>query len=210
MPQPSGTRWSCPRRARGARERRKQRPQHTHQRGRHRTTRSRDAQAAASQDKFTLEPVLVDRRRTQAEGVNEGRMVRAVAVPRGWVVCAAKQGQQQHRELQRTLQRTWSPTERYSASTVVPVTRRHSEGVRCSGIRSRAIFGSRPSHRHRTLRARAAVAREARESSTAAIEGTSREIGVQRGMLAMRATRNYDHMVVPVPNGVQLHGRRAA
>ena len=70
-------------------------------------------------------------------------MVRAVVVPRGWVVCAAKQGQQQHRELQRTLQRTWSPTERYSASRVVPVVRRHSEGVRCSGAEQFLVRGHR-------------------------------------------------------------------
>ena len=47
-------------------------------------------------------------------------------------MCAAKQGQQQHRELQRTMQHTWSPTQRYSSSRVSPVARQDCEGVRCS------------------------------------------------------------------------------
>ena len=82
-------------------------------------------------------------RRTRAEGVKGGRRSRAVAVTRRWVVCAAKQGLQQHRELQRTLQRTWSPAERYSASRVAPVARRHSEGVRCSRGERFSVRGHR-------------------------------------------------------------------
>ena len=72
-----------------------------------------------------------------------GRRSRAVAVTRRWVVRAAKQGLQQHRELQRTLQRTWSPAERYSASRVVPVAWRHSEGVRCSRGERFSVRGHR-------------------------------------------------------------------
>ena len=71
-------------------------------------------------------------RRHTREGVKGGRRSCAVAVTRGWVVCAAKQGQQQHRELQRTMQHTWSPTQRYSSSRVSPVARQDCEGVRCS------------------------------------------------------------------------------
>ena len=82
-------------------------------------------------------------RRHTREGVKGGRRSRAVAVTRRWVVCAAKQGLQQHRELQRTLQRTWSPAERYSASRVVPVARRHSEGVRCSRGERFSVRGHR-------------------------------------------------------------------
>ena len=43
MPQPSDTRWRCPRRARGARERRKQRPQPAHAVHAPVRSRSRDA-----------------------------------------------------------------------------------------------------------------------------------------------------------------------
>ena len=139
-------------------------------------------------------------RRTHSEGVKEGRMARAVAVTRGWVACAAKKGLQQHRELQRTVQRTWSPTERYSASRVVPVTRRHSEGVRCSGVEHFFVRGHRIAPFARGRPSLEKRERAPRRPSKA----RDREMGVQRGILAMRATRKYDHMVVPVPNGVQL------
>ena len=131
-------------------------------------------------------------------------MVRVVAVPRGWVVCAAKQGQQQHRELQRTVQRTWSPTERYSASRVVPVTRRHSEGVRCSGVEHFFVRGHRIAPFARGRPSLEKHERAPRRPSKARVEIESREMGVQRGTLAMRATRKYDNMAMPVPNGVQL------
>ena len=140
-------------------------------------------------------------RRHTREGVKGGRRSCAVAVTRGWVVCAAKQGQQQHRELQRTVQRTWSPTERYSASRVVPVTRRHSEGVRCSGVEHFFVRGHRIAPFARGRPSLEKRERGPRRPSKA----RDREMGVQRGTLAMRATRKYDHMVMPVPNGVQLH-----
>ena len=110
-------------------------------------------------------------------------------------------GQQQHRELQRTLQRTWSPTERYSASRVVPVARRHSEGVRCSGAEQLLVRGHRIAPFARGRPSLEKRERGPRRPSKA----RDREMGVQRGTLAMRATRKYDHMVMPVPNGVQLH-----
>ena len=59
MPPPFYTLWSCPHGARGARERRKHRPlpvRAVHAlRGRHRTSRSRDSQAASARNK--LHPV---------------------------------------------------------------------------------------------------------------------------------------------------------